>query len=382
MKADGNHSSNLLRLLNDSLRVNPPVAPTELFYDSQTKTLIKELGKLSGQINLLDYGCGNLRLLQGIKATNSTLPKIKYVATDLVMPKDIPTELGDYTFIDTNNLRKDYSEKFDVIILMNVIHEISIHSVATIFEDVRRLLKPDGIFILIDMSILPEGEPLSLPFYSWEFEIFFKEYQDLSYNSKSGLPIICFKISKYAIPCYSKSIELLIEIVQGKRNAYSEVACQLHDPNKKAKYNWLIEKLSLTGNNLYDLGLLMLLSGHANYRWMEEMRRKSPKNEEVIETAITILQHFHYTFYKTGKIVSLKDIFQEIGSSNSYDRIRYAIMQMSNTMGCFFFPIREDDKPLQPTESMDAFDDHFSYDDIRKMGLFMIQQKCHNKMWP
>lgn len=375
------HTEKLLRLLEESLRQNPPVAPTELFYDSQTKSIIKELEKLKGEISLLDYGCGNLRLLKGLKTT-SKAQNIKYLATDIKRPHVTEFDKHDYEYYDITVLREKFPSNFDVIVLMNVIHEISIQSIATIFEDIRRLLKTNGFFILMDMSVLPEGEPLALPFYSWEFNFLFDKFEDLSYTSKSGLPIVFLKIPKSSIPTFGKSIELLKGMFEAKRNSYSELACQLHNPQKRDEYEWLIKKLSLSGNNLYDLSLLMMLSGHANFRLIEELTRKAATTDEVIEAAIKILEYFFDTFHATREIITINDIFQKLGSYYSYDQLRFAIKQMSSTFGGFFFPIRADNEPLQPTESVDAFADYYTYDDIREMGLYMIQQECHNKMWP
>ena len=169
---------------------------------------------------------------------------------------------------------------------------------------------------------------------------------------------------------------------EAKRNSYSEIACQLHNPQKRNELEWLIKKLSLTGNNMYDLSLLMMLSGHANFRLIEELTRNTTTNDDVVEAAIKILEYFFDTFHATRKIITLNDIFQELGASYSYDQIRFATEQMSSTLGCFFFPIRSESEPLKPTESVDAFADYYTYEDIREMGLYMIQQECHNKMWP
>ncbi len=381
MALESKRSSDILQLFTESLRLNPPIAAKELYHDSQTQNLIKELGNFKEEITLLDYGCGNLRLLQGLKSTDYTLPIYHYFATDIVLPERTLLENNSGCFLPLEDLRKSYSFAFDVIVLMNVIHEVSIHSFATILEDCRRILKPTGFLYLIDMSLLPEGEPISLPYYSWELGLVFKDSQDISYMSKTGIPIAFMKIPQTGIPCYSMLVKIITEIVEIKRDSYSEVACQLHYPEKKAKYEWLIEKLLLSGDNSYNLGLLMLLSGYANYRLMEEYRREPPNNQEITETAITILQYFFDKYRNSREIISLKNIYQKIGTSATYDSIRYAMMQMT-VFGGFFFPISDDELPLTVSETLDAFEDYYTLDEIRRLGITMMQYECYEKIYP
>ena len=199
--SNSNYTDKLLKLLEESLRQNPPIAPTELFYDSQTKSIIRELHKIENKICLLDYGCGNLRLLKGLKASDKPL-FVKYVATDVRRQEVNEFSKDDYEYVEIPTLRKEYSSCFDAIILMNVIHEISIEAIATIFEDVRRLLKSTGLFYLVDMSILPEGEPLALPFYSWEFDFYSRNVKTFHMRRKPAYLLFFLKFPSLQFPLF------------------------------------------------------------------------------------------------------------------------------------------------------------------------------------
>jgi len=378
-------SHKLLRFFKETLSKMPPVAPAELFYDRQCKEIIRELGIYQRSIELLDYGCGNLRLLNGLLNAKEYLPAITYTGTDVNQPDKTARRLlsSPQQFREIADLRKTVSNQFDVIVLMNVIHEIPLFQLANIFEDIRRFLKPDGILLLVDMSILPEGEPLALPFFSWEFTAIFKAYEDKSYTSKTGIPVIFLKIKKSDLYYYPIFLAELTELIQVKRNTFSDIACRLNDPKKLREYRDLLPKLSLSGDEVYDLGKLMLMCGHANYRWMEEQNRKRPDNKQVAEAAIAILKLFFDTFHQSGKNISPDDIFDTLGSDQAYESLSLALYFMSANFGGFFFPItKASSEPLVPAESLEAFQDHYDYDDVKKMGLGLLQNECYEKMYP
>lgn len=380
---DQNTDSNkLLRFFKETLNKIPPVAPAELFYDSQCKRIIAELKTFQNPIKLLDYGCGNLRLLNGILNSNETLPNIEYTGTDVQPPERSARRIlsKPNEFKKLKNVRELKENSFDVIILMNVIHEIAIHDIALIFEDIRRLLSPDGKLFLVDMSILPEGEPLALPFFSWEFEDLFESYEDKSYVSKTGIPVIFLEIHKQSIPFYPSFLEKLNDLFQLKRNTFSDIACKLNNPRLLREYKHLLPKLSLSGDKVYDLGKLMLMSGHANYRWVEEKNREKNNYVDVADAAVAILELFFDKWHKEHKIISPADIFNLLGSTYNYDCLSFSLTNMSNNIGCFFFPYTDRNAPLIPTESIEAFEDHYEYEDIKKMGLGMLQMACHNKV--
>lgn len=378
-----NDSHKLLRFLKETLNKMPPVAPVELFYDRQCKEIIKALCGLGGPIELLDYGCGNLRLLNGLLNTPEPLPVFTYTGTDIHKPDAKARKLlqAPHSFKKIKELREGGESKYDVVVLMNVIHEIALFDLANIFEDIRRLLKSGGKLYLVDMSILPEGEPLALPFFSWEFSDLFRAYEDKSYTSKTGIPVIFLEIKKEDIYYYPDSLASLMDLVQLKRNTFSDIAVRLNDPRELKIYGDLLTKVPFSGDSVYDLGKFMLMSGHANFRWMEEHNRVRSNNRAVAEAAISILKLFFDTFHQSRRIISPIDIFDSLGAEHSYDSLAMALKYMSGGFGLFFFPIRDARMPLVPSESIEAFEDRHNYDDIKKMGLAWLQSECYHEIY-
>ena len=107
---------------------------------------------------------------------------------------------------------------FDIAVIMNVVHEVSISDFTNIVETVRRLLKPTGRLLIVDMAILPEGEYRALPYYPWELKSVFFECDDCSYNSKSGVPVVALDIPASAIPIYQQFERLLVNLIIEKRD--------------------------------------------------------------------------------------------------------------------------------------------------------------------
>lgn len=370
----------LINFLKETLQDSPPIASIDLYYDSQTQFILNELKQLQGPISLLDYGCGNMRLLNGIINCKDKLPIIEYIGTDISHPINLNP---DSKFVNVENIRVEYTNKFDFVVLMNVLHEVSIHNISIIFEDIRRCLKPTGKLFLVDMSVLPEGEPLALPFYTWEFKFLFKEFEDKSYISKSGIPVISLIIPQNAFYFYSITIEKLSAIIQFKRDSYSEIACRLNDQTMYLEFKNIIDKMSLSGNNVHDLGLLMLMSGHANYRLLEKKRKVQPNYDDITKSAVSILQLFFEIWRNEKRLITPNQIFEILGSIHKYDSLWYALNNMSNNVGTFFMPLLDDfgDKELTPSESLDVFEDYYSFEDIGVMGLGSLQNVCHRKIW-
>ena len=369
----------LLRFFEETLKAVPPVAPAEQYYDRQCSVIIQELSQMQGPVKLLDYGCGQLRLLNAILNTKVNLPEIHYTGTDIQSPDGASLALlkKDDRFETIERLKAGPVAEFDSIVLMNVIHEISLFNIATIFEDIRRLLKPGGLFLLVDMSVLPEGEPLALPFFAWEFSDLFGPHDDQSYSSKTGIPVIFLRMKSESIKVFPFTLTTLIDLVQVKRNTFTDIACRLNDPDLPRQYDYLLSKLSLSGDKVYDLGKLMVMTGHANYRWLEQVNRGYPGHLDIIEASISILTLFYFTYNEKGRLISLNEIFEQLGTNHAYETLAITFQFMSQ-FGGFFFPPATGEVPLVPGEILDVFERLFTYEDIRKKGIGIIQQQCND----
>ena len=381
-----NSEEKIINLFQQTLREAPPTASIDLYFDSQIKYVLRKLNEHKTNITLLDYGCGEMRLLNGIINSDAFTSGINYTGTDIVEPGEYTKKsIGHrYSFVSCEKVRQNSVGFYDVIVLMNVIHEISIYETAQILEDARRYLNEDGKLLLVDMSVLPEGEPLALPFYQWDLTYIFKALNDDSYVSKSGIPIIAAEIEKNNIYMFPIVLEKLIQLVQMKRNTFSEMACMLNKNDDLEGYAEITKKMCLGANKVYDLGLLMLLAGHANYRWMEEVRREQPQYNVVTEVAVSILKMYIKAYDEEKKNITPNQIFQELGKLYSYDSIWFVLENMTNKVGNFFIPLPSDyqDSNLIASETLDAFEDYFDYEDIGKMGLGVLQTVCHRKCWP
>jgi 2-polyprenyl-3-methyl-5-hydroxy-6-metoxy-1,4-benzoquinol methylase len=387
----------IMKFLSGALQSTPPVVPYSLYKDSQTQWLISKIAGSESPLSLLDYGCGNCRLLNAIISDSNRFKKLDYYAMDIVKPRSIGEDALSndrhiaWEYITSEQLGK-YSAHFDYVVLMNVIHEVSIINFARIIEDTRQALKPEGFLLLVDMSLLPEGEPKSLPFHPWEIEYLFLKSKDYSFYSKSKIPLVAMEIPMDGIPVFSEFLPALTALVKEKRDIYSSIACSLSEPSLRSSHKNLLEKLSLNKCKEYDLAHLMLLSGHANWRLMEEAQRVNATYDEVALAAISILKLFVNTFEKRGEYITIFDAFKALGAEHRYESLNEALfcmIQSSTRNGlvpAFFFPPTERKNlgmhELEPTEVLDAFYEYYNYNDIGKLGLRQIQCFCHEKMWP
>jgi len=382
---DESGTERLLKYLQGAVQYENGVASFQLCQDSQTRWLIDKLGELNlEKIELLDYGCGQLRLLNAVKKSG-LLSKIKYSATDICPPTLSATEDLPFVFRTPLETKSLSAKSLDVAVIMNVVHEIPLLDFAHIVETVRRLLKDTGKFLIVDMAVLPEGEFRSLPYYPFELKKLFFESNDCSYTSKSGVPVVALEIPSTGIPIYPQFRQKLRNLVSEKRDSYCDLACSLHLQKINPRIRALLEHLSLNHGDAHDLGYLMLMSGFANYRLIEDSTNTQLLNNEIEDAAEAVLRWFFEYCKKNGKLPLYHSVFDSLGCSHTYDALVCAVLCMSNHIGAFFFPMRDENlgnAQFKPSESIEAFEDHFDYDDIRKLGLSFLQAECHQVKWP
>lgn len=131
-----------------------------LEYDETTRILDKCTAKLSKDIAVLDVGCGPGRHLihlfnngftnltgldlseEGIKRLNEYNPKIK-------------AEVGDATKLPYSN------NSFDLIVMVGIVYEIEDNTLhPKVFEEIKRVLKDDGLCFFVNNSPYNLGERL------------------------------------------------------------------------------------------------------------------------------------------------------------------------------------------------------------------------------
>ena len=375
-----------IKYMENVVQFENTVAPFDLCRDSQTQCVVDLIEKIcQKESKILDYGCGNLRLLNALCEKPEILKRITYVATDVSPPNIDKKKKLPYTFKTLKEIKKTTLAFFDVIVVMNVIHEISINEFTELVETARRLLKVSGKLLLIDMAILPVGEYKSLPFYPWEIECLFFNSNNLSYKSKSGIPVVALEIDTISIPIYQQFKYRLIQLVTEKRDFYSMLACSLHSRIDNPKIcNWLF-KFSLNHGDVHDLTYLMLISGFANFRLIEEKKSSSSSFKEIATAAEAILKWF-FKFWENNKYLpNYFTLMNKLGREYTYKVLTTTISYMSDQIGTFFLSLTNENlglSELTPSESLDVFEDQYSYKDIWKLGLGKLQAECHRKMWP
>lgn len=132
--------------------------------DEQFVKLLTSLNKLSNMnpLEILDYGAGKCRLWNCFKEFYKDQPKemgkaLKYTAYDPDPPLDFfPDEK--ILYIRAEELLENFKNKYDVVILMNVLHEISILDWTKIFRNIYNLLNNNGILIMVEATSLTRGE--------------------------------------------------------------------------------------------------------------------------------------------------------------------------------------------------------------------------------
>lgn len=143
---------------------------------SQIQKLISQLANGGGPLNVLDFGAGQGRLLDGLAAVSAAkgerLPALlDYFAFDQY-PDDRDTcqrvirahfpdrQTRYFNSCDDFFSHKD-EESIDVVVMCNVLHEISPHEWLSLFSAqslIGRALKEDGYLLLVEDQRIPVGE--------------------------------------------------------------------------------------------------------------------------------------------------------------------------------------------------------------------------------
>jgi len=343
----------------------------------------KKLNEIKGSIRLLDFGCGNLRLLNALEKAKE-LGRIEFCATDILKPELPEGKALDFSYVDQKDLVALPARSFDVIVLMNAVHELQLIDFAKAIETIRRLLKVDGKLLLVDMAFLPEGEFRSLPYYPWEVTGLMLSADDESYNSKSGVPVVAMSVPRNGIPAFPQFLDGLGKLVLQKRNDFCQLAAKLHSCEDAKSMDALLSRLSLNKGRIHDLGYLLVMSGLANLRFLEHQDfRRETSYKKISLAAEAILRLFFEVWNKERRKITFNEILEQLGPSHSYESLSIAMGSMTAGIPSFFFPLQSKSlgsSELQPSETLDMFEDYFGYEDISKVGLGALQIACYEKI--
>jgi 2-polyprenyl-3-methyl-5-hydroxy-6-metoxy-1,4-benzoquinol methylase len=353
-------SDRLRDYFEQCLRDAPPVAPINLISDSQTQRTLEEAFSRFEAPNIIDYGCGRLRFLNALiegKPNSSWL----YTGVDTVLPIDrYPEETktcekasasrGQWNLMKLEDFRRSNLQA-DVCVCMNVLHELPILDLAAAIEDFRQHLKPEGLLFLVDTEFLPEGEPRFVPMFRWDMETIFHSSEDLSYTSRSGIPILFTIIRQKAVPTYHGLPKLLREWFVAKRDAFATAAAEVRNATMKN----FRAGLGLGNDVIFDYLYINTIVANACIRVSEMQLDLQCSREEFNSCGWELLEYVAQGFldYAHHRYPTLNDVYKTLGKRYSY----FVIHAVLNGMTPRVLFLEPKSGELAPTE---LFDDLWS----------------------
>ena len=365
----------ILQFHQECLQPVAPVANVDLIRDSQTRGVLDEILQGEGPVDILDYGCGELRLLNALLSAE-TERNWTYHGADIEDPASRHGELM-VRFRALEHLRDRWTvgtlsdackmhQRFDSVVLMNVLHELPIAEFASVIENVYHVLHPGGRLLLVDTVFLPEGEPRFVPFYPWEIDFLFPGGKDRSYVSRSGIPIIFYIVPQSALPCFHFLPELLDLLIRKKRDTWSYLAVHL----AHGDFSEQRKSLGLGFTKEFDYAYLNTIVANANYRLMEHMDATIVESHRVDACTVDLLRHVEAEHTRTGSTPSTADIYKALGHihGNVVVKTTLSVLQNTQSLGAIW-PITKADEPIRPMEAWDMLLEHVGEERILKEGL-------------
>lgn len=208
-------------------------------------------------IKVLDFGAGDGRIAQEIIRNPDLASKIYYQPLEITVEKhpylkELTDKLQKMSEIESTTAREvldtheklnesDYSDFFDMIFMVNVLHEIPKNKWISILNTLLKSLKDDGKIIILEDQAIPRGENAHeygfLILNIEEFKLLFslqnlpKEYKHL--NPKYTDRLSCVEIPKNGSKVTAKSISNALE--RKKTNCKTEINRLRAKKDKTAK---------------------------------------------------------------------------------------------------------------------------------------------------
>ena len=120
--------------------------------------IFKNIILTNNSINILDFGSGKGRLIEKIRESEKTWKRIKSYDCFDIEPEynELVNNLGAKNVY--NNLSEIPDNHYDLVVLVNVLHEIPINEWTKSINTIKKNLKPDGFLAIIEDTELPVGE--------------------------------------------------------------------------------------------------------------------------------------------------------------------------------------------------------------------------------
>lgn len=195
--------------------------------DEQFKKFIAALKVGTRTVStVLDYGAGKFRIwdcIQEAKALGVNVSSIKYEAFEPYLSDKAKKQMeaNQMPFPLYTRVTKIPKNKYDAVVLMNVLHEVDILEWLETFKDISNLLKPDGVLILLEVRTLmlgeqPYGNTGYLILGDEEIPRLFSDGEVVTYGSGEGKSN-CWVITKEGVMRVSKdSVRASVSHLQKK----------------------------------------------------------------------------------------------------------------------------------------------------------------------
>lgn len=365
--------SKLSKYLKECVINDLSPADFNLIRDGQTQWIVEKIASLAKNkeyVSVFDYGCGNMRLYNALSKTDI---KFEYIGVDFesnVVIEKIVVENDNCKFICLSKVPELERNTIDIVCLSNVIHEISIMDFVEILFNTKLLLKEKGHFLLLDMSVLPQGELLGLPYFPDEILDLLAPI-DYTFSTKSGYPIIACDIEPNEIKLPHNMLEKLCYIVLKKRDEFSFLSLTFMDKYGVDFFNEKFKKINRKINNEDLLGYTLYLSGLANFRLVEF--RQSHHVDDDNEFYVDLINLYVSTFENTGKQLTLQEMYSNLYPKYSIKEIIIKLKAATAPHSLFGY---DKDETLYATDRLEYFFDNYTFDDLRKSGILVISAMC------
>lgn len=373
----------LRRYFEECLRSTLPIAPIDLISDSQTRQVVDEVFSRFKEPQIIDYGCGRLRLLNALLETKPDIPwQYTGVDTELTTfryPEEVKrcesfaTQRNRWRLMSITDLRQS-DVAADVCVCMNVVHELPILDLAATIEDFRQHLRKEGLLFMVDTSFLPEGEPLFAPIFSWDLQPLFGKYEDLSYTSRSGIPVLFCLIPQPSLPTYHRLPLFLERWFAGKRDLLATLAAGLHRDDSMG----FRSALGLGKDRVFDYTYINTVVANTTVR-VVELRLTIPYSETEYNECGHDLLEYIVEVLGSGSGLSIPSIYSILGKRHRYAVIHAVLDELARpTVPSILIGPYGSGQTLMPSEVFDELWDR-GLGDIRKQGLKSVLREVYER---
>ncbi len=244
---------NLYKILESLPTANAPVSSgNSVLPDKQTRMVydeVKTAGTYSCKKWILDIGAGLGRMKEELEKNLIFSDSFLWY---LLNTSEEQNQKVKELFHENQNVFPvmNYEQipdgKFDIVIVANVVHEITPPSFAEIINESQKKLKPEGRMIILDMEPLLHAEQYAVPYSSGELVTLFNNlgwaatFKVISHKFVMLYEIYAQKVNTNQLSCAEICVEIEKLWAQKYKNA---LAGYLVMQNKELSYNEYQKKL-------------------------------------------------------------------------------------------------------------------------------------------